>query len=82
MDYLKSFRENVKCFFKGDGQKLARECQEYRILQNRRKIGAVFIPWKRVSDYENQISRIISECEQFLALCRRVTSCDGRLYCI
>ena len=27
MDYLKRFGQNFKCFFKGDGQKIARECQ-------------------------------------------------------
>ena len=25
--YLKRFGQNFKCFFKGDGQKIARECQ-------------------------------------------------------
>ena len=65
--------------------KKLRENVSYIILQSSGDLGGrreAFVPRKRVSDFENQISRIISECGQFLSLLVRVTSCDGQLYCI
>ena len=83
MDYLKRFGQNFKCFFKGDGQKIARECQIDNFAESGRSgVRYLFPGLKRVSDFENQISRIISECGLFLSLRVRVTSRDGQLYCI